>query len=180
MCEHCDSLCHTCEGSPSHCLSCIAPLFLINNTCTSTCPAGQYGNTASHQCLPCAGECLECFSGGNGSVCKSCKEGFYLDGEFKWNVVLSQRKASKQLIFLMFNELATQKWPLKFICLFKKELALFWDMNIDTYLVSPHRRPNVIPGLGTKVSWISFMRPLIQQSLNRKVRAASVFLRGLL
>ncbi|XP_033634052.1 scavenger receptor cysteine-rich type 1 protein M130-like isoform X1 [Asterias rubens] len=80
VCEHCNSECKTCSDSPTHCTSCTDLMFLSNDTCISNCPAGRYGNSATHQCQPCPPECQECFNGVDGSSCKSCKRGFYLEG----------------------------------------------------------------------------------------------------
>ncbi|XP_022109511.1 scavenger receptor cysteine-rich type 1 protein M130-like isoform X2 [Acanthaster planci] len=80
VCELCSSLCHTCEGNASNCVSCREPMFLMDNVCVKACPAGQYGNSASRQCQACTDECQECFDGEAGDVCKYCKPGYFLDG----------------------------------------------------------------------------------------------------
>jgi proprotein convertase subtilisin/kexin type 5 len=53
ICAACSSVCLTCTGSPTNCLSC-STNFYFNFTCLSVCPQGYYGST-NLVCLTCSG-----------------------------------------------------------------------------------------------------------------------------
>ncbi|EGD78969.1 hypothetical protein PTSG_11806 [Salpingoeca rosetta] len=55
-CENCDSSCATCSapGDATKCTSCTGVLFLTpSGTCSSSCPAGMYGNATTNTCVSC-------------------------------------------------------------------------------------------------------------------------------
>jgi len=59
------------------CQSCTAGNYLSGTSCAATCPDGTYADTASGQCLSCAGTCATC-TGPASSQCASCPSGSLL------------------------------------------------------------------------------------------------------
>ena len=54
------------------CTRCERPLWLLNQTCVRSCPAGYYGNTETRACRRCDAACVTCADGVSGSSCTSC------------------------------------------------------------------------------------------------------------
>lgn len=78
-CQICSTNCLECSTSSTQCTNCPVPLFLFNNVCVSSCPAGYYGNTAPaiDTCSTCDSvvtNCANCLASG----CLKCKDYFYL------------------------------------------------------------------------------------------------------
>lgn len=83
ICEVCHASCATClDSTNSNCLTCSSGFFLQLNTkglysCLITCPIQTYKDLALLQCMPCGGDCFECF-GGSENQCISCSNGYFL------------------------------------------------------------------------------------------------------
>ncbi|CAG9329240.1 unnamed protein product [Blepharisma stoltei] len=69
-CDDCDTICLTCKDYSTYCLTCdsagLYPYY-YDNTCSSSCPSGKYGDGLT--CLSCINPCATCSSA---SVCTSC------------------------------------------------------------------------------------------------------------
>ena len=78
VCTNCADGCQSCfAGTLSSCYTCgVASnsdiYFLIygTNTCSKTCPNGQYSNSTSYTCMLCNANCLTCI--GTSSYCLTC------------------------------------------------------------------------------------------------------------
>ena len=68
-CTLCNSLCVTCSGTPTYCLSCQANASQVGGVCT--CNAGFYPNPTALSCAACDVNCLTC-TGAGPNVCASC------------------------------------------------------------------------------------------------------------
>jgi proprotein convertase subtilisin/kexin type 5 len=89
-CRPCDVSCATCNGpSSSNCLTCatvvsggtttIYYLAIGASGCATTCPDGQFKNSAiPNYCQQCSSLCVLCQ--GSANICTSCPTGFYLSG----------------------------------------------------------------------------------------------------
>ncbi len=93
-CIPCDSSCKTCTGpSARQCVTCPSGVgvrvdgscgfcdmlvdgFLLNGTCSLTCPDGMWADGDTVACLPCSSNCSLC-SGGS-RLCTACNPGSYL------------------------------------------------------------------------------------------------------
>jgi proprotein convertase subtilisin/kexin type 5 len=80
-CQSCVSPCLTCAVSPSSCLTCQSPFYLLNDSsttstitsiqCVSSCPSNAYAYQSS--CIYCNADCATCDSTG----CLRCAPGYY-------------------------------------------------------------------------------------------------------
>ena len=65
----CDPSCATCSGITStDCDTCSTGLYLLNNQCHSSCPAGYFEDGAN--CSPCDSKCISCES--SATDCTAC------------------------------------------------------------------------------------------------------------
>lgn len=79
----CDDGCISCDLNSSDCTACNGNYYLLRTaqTCTLTCPTGDYGvTTPDRKCLKCDLPCLVCTGSGWNGTCSSCKpnSGYYL------------------------------------------------------------------------------------------------------
>lgn len=89
-CETCHSLCRTCS-SPSDstkCTSCDYGYYFLKNSpttgsCVKTCPSTMTPDENQVCTLQCHERCRTCSQGNNATKCTSCREGYYLLGNYE-------------------------------------------------------------------------------------------------
>ncbi|KAJ1206755.1 hypothetical protein NDU88_002156 [Pleurodeles waltl] len=80
ICRPCHKKCSRCNGPTSHdCLTCPSKHYLLNGTCSETCPAAYFADSDGGRCSSCHRTCATC-SGKQSSDCLTCRPGWYSHG----------------------------------------------------------------------------------------------------
>ena len=96
ICIECDPICLCCEETPTNCTICLIYAvnnrFLSSNSCLDNCTSGTFCNATSYVCEACPGNCSNCTSGVDCTLCDSgwgllnsscydpCLDGYWMDG----------------------------------------------------------------------------------------------------
>jgi len=80
-CQNCSIVCSTCITNAITCLSCPSGSYLFGSNCISSCPDGNWPNTANKTCDSCDSSCLTCQFPGTSTSCLTCSIGLVINGQ---------------------------------------------------------------------------------------------------
>lgn len=79
VCTACNSVCLYCSGTITFCTACnlsSSNIFLMNNTCLSSCPMYYYNQSSTGSCLTCESANINCINCSSASTCYTCDNSF--------------------------------------------------------------------------------------------------------